>query len=156
MKPVPEIVVDGPAESVTIHDDLVVTPNSPIKQLRDACKWLGISQAGSKQRMFSRIQKARDQAIKRSMVEAAQEQYKRDVPEVNPVAIPPQPSEKERSDHMLTHTPFQPWCEHCVMSRSRANQHLIHQILRKMLRENTQQFNVISWKLGRKMQLWLY
>eukprot|EP00435_Cladocopium_sp_Y103_P027217 s1403_g6.t1 len=120
---VPDILVDGPADSVTIHADLVVAPSSATKHLRDACKWLGISQAGSKQRMFSRIQRARDQAIKRSMVEAAQEQYKRDVPEVHPVPVPPQPSEKEKSEHMLTHTPLKPWCEYCVMSRSRANQH---------------------------------
>jgi hypothetical protein len=108
--------------------------------------------------MFSRIQKARDQAIKRSMVEAAQEQYKRDVPEVNPVAIPPQPSEKERSDHILTHTPFQPWCEHCVMSRSRANQHPHTSDPAQDAQRETQQFSVISssWRLGRKMQLWLY
>ena len=48
---VPEILVEGPADSVTIHNDLVVTPTSPIKLLRDACKWLSISQAGSKVRM---------------------------------------------------------------------------------------------------------
>ena len=48
---VSEILVEGPADSVTIHNDLVVTPTSPIKLLRDACKWLSISQAGSKVRM---------------------------------------------------------------------------------------------------------
>eukprot|EP00435_Cladocopium_sp_Y103_P025328 s3318_g6.t1 len=73
--------------------------------------------------MFNRIQRARDLAVKRSMVEAAQEQYRRDVREVSAVPIPPQPNEKEKAEHMLTHTPFQPWCEYCVRSRSRANQH---------------------------------
>ena len=120
---VPEILFEGPADSVTVHDDLVVTPTSPIKLLRDACRWLSISQAGSKQRMFSRIQRARDLAIKRSMVEVAQEQFRQDMPEVKSVPIPPQPNAKDKADHMLTHTPFQPWCEFCVMSRSRANQH---------------------------------
>ena len=120
---VPEILVEGPADSVTIHDDLVVTPTSPIKLLRDACKWLSISQAGSKVRMFNRIQRARDLAIKRSMVEAAQDQYRQQYPEVHSIPLPPQPSEKDKAEHMLTHTPFQPWCEFCVKSRSRANQH---------------------------------
>ena len=120
---VPEILVDGPADSVTIHDDLVVTPTSPIKLLRDACKWLGISQAGSKVRMFNRIQCAREWAIKRSVVEAAKDQYRQQYPEVHSIPLPPQPSEKDKAEHMLTHTPFQPWCEFCVKSRSRANQH---------------------------------
>ena len=120
---VPEILVDGPADSVTIHDDLVVTPTSPIKLLRDACKWLSISQAGSKVRMFNRIQRARDLAIKRSVVEAAKDQYRQQYPEVHSIPLPPQPSEKDKAEHMLTHTPFQPWCEFCVKSRSRANQH---------------------------------
>ena len=52
---VPEVRVDEPAESIEVHDGLVVTPTSSIKLLRDACRWLAISQAGSKQRMFSRI-----------------------------------------------------------------------------------------------------
>jgi len=108
---------------VTVRDDLVVTPTSPIKLLRDACRWLSISQTGSKQRMFSRIQRARELAIKRSMVEAAQEQFRQNMPEVKAVPIPPQPSAKDTADHMLIHAPFKPWCEFCVMSRSRANQH---------------------------------
>ena len=120
---VPEVRVDELAESVTVHDGLVVTPTSSIKLLRDACRWLAVSQAGSKQRVFNRIQRARDLALRRSMVEAAQEQYRQGMPEVHSVPIPPQPNEKDKAEHMLTHTPFQPWCEFCVMSRSRANQH---------------------------------
>ena len=120
---VPEVRVDEPAESIEVHDGLVVTPTSSIKLLRDACRWLAISQAGSKQRMFNRIQRARDLALKRSMVESAQEQYRQHMPEVHSVPIPPQPDAKDRAEHMMTHTPFQPWCEFCVKSRSRANQH---------------------------------
>ena len=56
-------------ESVRIHDDLVATPTSSINLLRDGCKWFGISQAGSTGRMLNRIVKARELAIKRSIVE---------------------------------------------------------------------------------------
>ena len=102
-------MVQCPADMVTIHEDLIVTPTSPIKILRDACKWLGISQAGSKVqvRMFNRIQAARDCAIKRSMGEAAQDQYRQQFPDVKSSPVPLPPSEKDEGDHMLTHTPFQ-------------------------------------------------
>ena len=73
--------------------------------------------------MLDRIVRARELAIKRSIVEVAQEQFRSNQPEVISVRIPPQPNEKDRKDHEMTHTPFQPWCKFCVMNRSRANQH---------------------------------
>ena len=101
---VPEIEHQEMVESVKIHDDLVVTPTSSIKLLRDGCKWLGISQAGSKGRMFDRIVKARDLAVKLSIVEVAQEQFRSKQPEVASVPIPPKPSEKDRKDHEMTYS----------------------------------------------------
>ena len=37
--------------------------------------------------------------------------------------VPVQPSQMERDNHALTHEPFQPWCELCVMYRSRQDAH---------------------------------
>ena len=56
-------------------------------------------------------------------MEVAQEQFRAEQHEVISVPLPPQPNEKDRKDHEMTHTPFQPWCKFCVMSRSKANQH---------------------------------
>ena len=38
---------------------------------------------------------------------------------IQPKAVPNvvQPTEKEREDHELTHTPFRNWCYHCVVGR---------------------------------------
>ena len=94
-----------------------------MKQLREACHWLGVSQSGSKSRMFSRIKDARREALRRGVVEAAMEQYKADVPNVEAVAVPIQPSAGEQAQHELTHIPFRPWCKHCVVTRSRGNYH---------------------------------
>ena len=47
-----------------------------LQPARDGCTWLGISQAGSKGRLFDRIVKARELAIKHSSVEVAQEQFR--------------------------------------------------------------------------------
>eukprot|EP00435_Cladocopium_sp_Y103_P036519 s730_g9.t1 len=119
----PDIELVMEDESLTIYDDLVVTASSTIKLLRDACRWLVISQAGSKQRMFDRCKKAKELALRRSLVESAQEQYKSQSLDAIPVSVPQQPSDEERALHELTHVPFRPWCKYCVMSRSKANQH---------------------------------
>ena len=54
--------------------------------------------------MFDRIVKARDLAVKLSIVEVAQEQFRSKQPEVASVPIPPQPSEKDRKDHEMTYS----------------------------------------------------
>ncbi len=33
-------------------------------------------------------------------------------------------SRKEREEHEATHTPFRPWCEHCVRGRARNEPHM--------------------------------
>ena len=40
---VPEVVEESSEETLTIHEELVVTANSSIKLLRDAGRWLGVS-----------------------------------------------------------------------------------------------------------------
>ena len=61
--------------------------------------------------------KARDLAIKRSIVEVGQEQFRFQLPEVSSVPPPPQPSTEDIKKHELIHTPFRPWSKFCVMSR---------------------------------------
>ena len=120
---VPEIVEESNVDSLTVHDGLVVTARSTVKLLRDACRWYGVSQAGSKGRMFERCKAAHEMALKRSLIEAAQDQYRSLQHDADPVSVPPQPSDRDRSLHDLTHTPYQPWYKFCVMSRAKANHH---------------------------------
>ena len=42
--------------------------------------------------------------------------------------IPETPTQAERMKHMLTHCPYQPWCQHCVAGRSRGTLHKSVQI----------------------------
>ena len=119
----PEVELQAEQEMLVINDDLVVTPSSTIRLLRDACRWLGISQSGSRTRMYDRCKKAVELALKREAVLAAQEQYKSLQLDAQPISVPPQPSDRERELHDLTHVPFQPWCKYCVMSRSKADHH---------------------------------
>eukprot|EP00435_Cladocopium_sp_Y103_P016755 s3453_g4.t1 len=105
---VAEVLEESAADSLVLHDDLVVTARSSVKLLRDAYRWLGVSQAGSKGRMFERCKKVHELALRRSMVEAAQEQYRSLQLDTVAVPVPPQPSDRDRSLHELTHTPYQP------------------------------------------------
>ena len=110
----PEVELQAEQEMLVINDDLVVTPSSTIRLLRDACRWLGISQSGSRTRMYDRCKKAVELALKREAVLAAQEQYKSLQLDAQPISVPPQPSDRERELHDLTHVPFQPWCKYTV------------------------------------------
>ena len=100
---VPKVVEQSEVDSLTIHEDLVVTAHSTVKLLRDACRWLGISQAGSKSKMFERCKEAHELALRRSLVEAAQEQYRSIRLDAEPVPVP---RDQDRSLHELTHTPL--------------------------------------------------
>ena len=98
---VPEVVEESNVDSLTIHDELVVTAHSSVKLLRYACRWLGVSQAGSKGRMFERCKKAKELAWRRSIVEAAQDQYRSQQQDTVAVSVPPQPSDRDRSTHHI-------------------------------------------------------
>ena len=39
------------------------------------------------------------------------------------VKRPAEPSQAEIERHEITHTPFQPWCQHCIAGRSRGTLH---------------------------------
>ena len=54
----PDVRLEMEDEELKIHEDLVIIPTSSVKLLRDACRWLGISQSGSKRRMFDRCKKS--------------------------------------------------------------------------------------------------
>ena len=79
--PVSPEAVAMPAEgsqqsSVTLYDGFTLTRDSTIRDLRTGCKWVGVSQSGSKSRMFDRIIQAHLQALKRAEAEVAMELFK--------------------------------------------------------------------------------
>ena len=64
----PQAYEEDHADTCKIHGDLTVTVVSPAKQLREACHWLGVSQSGSKSKMFSRIKQAMREALRRDLL----------------------------------------------------------------------------------------
>eukprot|EP00434_Breviolum_minutum_P043737 symbB.v1.2.039002.t1/scaffold6288.1/size30759/2 len=105
-----------------VINDIVLKPTSPVKDLRAASKFLGISQAGSKTRMFERICSCHILALRRRSLELAEQRYAEE--EVIPkeaYSSTRQPSERERRLHEITHLPFRKWCPFCISGKSRAD-----------------------------------
>ena len=74
---------------------LTITATSTVKLLRDACRWLG-AQSGSKKRVFDRCKKAKETALRRSLVESAHEQYKSLQKEAESSPVPVEPTDTDQ------------------------------------------------------------
>ena len=111
-------------EGVIAHDevvinDIVLRPTSSVRDLRAAAKYLGVSQAGSKSRMFERNCSCHILALRRRSLELAEQAYQQE--EVQPretYSSTRQPSERERSLREITHLPFRQWCPFCIAGKS--------------------------------------
>ena len=102
-----------------VINEIVLKPTSSVQDLHAAAKFLGVSQAGSKSRMFERICSCHILALRRRSLELAEQAYVQEA--VPPRASTRQPSERERRLHEITHLPFRQWCPFCVAGKSRAD-----------------------------------
>ena len=126
--PVAAEAVAVPAEgelqsSVALYEGFTLTRDSTIRDLRAGCKWVGVSQSGSKSRMFDRIIHAHQLALKRAEVEVAMELYNSEQREPLVAEVPRQPSAREMELQNTTHIPFRSWCPLCVATRARGDYH---------------------------------
>ena len=105
-------------------EGLELTSRSSVHDLRRICKYFGINQSGSKQKMYERIVRCHIIALRRQALDAGQRLYEEGMIEPREVGGPGRlPSLRVRKLHELTHLPFQEWCAHCVACKSRADQH---------------------------------
>jgi hypothetical protein len=114
-------------ESVELDDGLILTSESPVKDLRAGCRLLGISQAGSKGKMFERIKKSYVQGMRRAAIDMARAEYQREEHPAQPAHLAArQPTQRERSLLELTHLPYRDWCPFCVSTRARGDYDASH------------------------------
>ena len=106
-----------------MYEGFTLARDSTIRDLRAGCKWVGVSQSGSKSRMFDRIIHAHQLALKRAEVEVAMELYNSEQREPLVAEVPRQPSAREVELHNTTHIPFRSWCPLCVATRARGDYH---------------------------------
>ena len=96
-------------------------PDSRADLLRARLKELGEKVWGTKQILWTRLQKAeKRKEIEIAAAKAAEDHAERQAlgkapADVKGVPAPVAPSKAERERHELTHTPEEPWCEECVM-----------------------------------------
>ena len=101
-----------------------LTAASPLRQLRAACNFFGVSQSGSRLRRYQRLvshMKERELKAAAEAVAAAQLQVARQPREQPGIPVP---SQEEQEKHNLTHVPYQPWCPSCLKHRGRPDRHL--------------------------------
>ena len=126
--PLPDTV--EPEASAPAADDSAITVNgvglsmeSTLGALRAGCKFLNLSQSGSKQRCFQRLQGYVQKERLASEVEVARQAESDGTREPNMQFLPEPPSEEARLLHEITHLPFASWCPHCVAMKSVPDQH---------------------------------
>ena len=101
-----------------------LTAVSPLRQLRAACNFFGVSQSGSRLRCYQRLvshMKERELKPAAEAVAAAQLQVARQPREQPGIPVP---SQEEQEKHCLTHVPYQPWCPSCLKHRGRPDRRL--------------------------------
>ena len=121
------------AEHAMMEDDSQAIPSSliiegksysegsDIRDLRAAAAFLGLSQAGGKKRIYERMAVAIGLEERRQALLMANEEYKRAEPMVRFDCVPKLPTKAERRLHEVTHLPFRPWCDVCVLNKSKDN-----------------------------------
>ena len=110
-------------EDHVVVGDLVLTPHSEMTDLRTAAKYVGVSQAGGKAKIFERLQFAAKREERRLAMQMAHEEYHHEEIEVKGREIPKEPTPTERRLHNLTHLPTRAWCDVCVMCKSKDDHH---------------------------------
>ena len=98
--------------------DLEVTAESPLKELRAACRLWNLGQSVYKRLVThsrtSHLKRQYDQMIEGSMEASRQPRE---------VVAPKAPSPEESKRHVLTHLPYASWCQYCVQYKARERRH---------------------------------
>ena len=105
-----------------VHEGWEYSVDTTLKDLRDLCKELGVSQKGTKKEILRRLSKAtREGATLRNR--AGQEKAFKE--HIEPQLLPKneKPSQEEVEKHNLTHLPYKAWCPICVANKGKESPH---------------------------------
>ena len=117
----PQGDVAGLQRDSVIVDGVVLMADSTIASLRAACKHVGISQSGSRSKLFRRLVSHFEQK-QLEVIYATHPALPVVQPRPQILAAPPADFETI-SRHELTHLPYEPWCAVCVANKGRQESH---------------------------------
>ena len=125
-----EAVGEGYYHGPALEDDGTETlegvrlaEDTELKVLKELCEKVGLSKSGNKQKVLRRLRDQRDVLARQMTAEIARKLFLEGEREPQPVKVPMLPSARQQELHNITHHPFAPWCEACLVGRSRQSPH---------------------------------
>ena len=98
-----------------------ITADSALSVMRKGCEYLNIGRSGGKAKVFKRLCEHLKCLELAEGVRLKQERAQAEHREPQEVPVVREPTQHERLKHCLTHAPYQPWCEFCVMHKARSD-----------------------------------
>ncbi|CAE7941469.1 unnamed protein product, partial [Symbiodinium necroappetens] len=104
-------------------DGIALDMETPLAELRDLCKRLGLASSGPKPKVLKRLRVHKEVLEKQLATEIAQGIYKEQERNPDTMKVPVLPTPQQQEAHFITHQPFASWCSACVLARSRQTPH---------------------------------
>ena len=114
---------DDPESGEEELEGVRLSADTQLKDLKELCKKLGLPTSGGKAKILKRLRSHYEVLEKQMSTEVARKMYAEAEREPGTLKTPVLPSSRQQELHNITHHPFQPWCEACVLGRSRQNPH---------------------------------
>ena len=118
-----ELKEDNAEEEEEELEGVKLSVQTPLKDLKELCRKLGLSVSGGKSKVLRRLKLHYEVLEKQMTSELARKMFSEQEREPGLLKTPVLPSSRQQELHNVTHHPFQPWCEACVLGRSRQNPH---------------------------------
>ena len=133
--------VVGLQQDSVVVDGVVLTIESTVSSLRAACKHVGVSQSGSRRKLFRRLVSHFEQK-QLEVIYAAHPVIPVVQPRPQLLATPPADF-ATIGVHELTHLPYEPWCAVCVANKGRPEAHVANPA-----RQTERSISVVSFDLS--------
>ncbi|CAE7337252.1 unnamed protein product [Symbiodinium sp. CCMP2592] len=104
-------------------DGVQLSVGTPLRELKALCQRLGLAKSGGKAKVLRRLKEHRDVMERQMATQIAQQLFREGDRDPQPFKVPVLPSRRQQELHEITHQPFQPWCQACLMGRSRQSPH---------------------------------
>ena len=134
--------VEAPVDfDSVVVDGVQLSLSSSLANIRIGCEILGLSKRGGKEKCLKRMLEhiksqeliASTSATARLRNESSRPTMEQSKPEV--------PTQSMINEHALTHYPYKPWCETCVMHKARQDAHVVQE-------HDKKQHSVVSFDFG--------